>query len=164
MFISDIMHGHYLAVKTHGVAPVDVGQFPPAYQFTGDHLHNGTTNWAEDSYGNLYPILLSSSASGAFAWHDIFMLSHNMLTPLATPRYQVVPTRTHWNTFRSEQKNVKLVFNARAGMPLEIPTGYSSVEILNIQGQRLWSHTGAASDLRIPDGLGNGILQVRYLP
>ncbi len=164
MFISDIRHGHYLAVKDPGGAPVDVGQFPASYAFTGDHDHNGTTTWSEDSYGNLYPILLSSSASGAFAWHDIFMLSHNMLTPLATPRDQVLPTQTQWNAFRSEHKNVKLVVNAKAGMPLEMPKGYSRVEIFNIDGKKVWSHVGEASDLRVPQGLGNGILEVRFLP
>ncbi len=166
MFISDINHNHFLAVKTDGATPIDVGQFPAAYKYVsgGDRLHDGITTWSEDSYGNLYPILMSSSSSGAFDWHDIFMLSHNMLTPLTTPRDQVLPTQTHWNAFRAEHKNVKLVVNAKAGMPLEIPKGYSRVEIFNIDGKQVWSHVGEASDLRVPQGLGNGILEVRFLP
>jgi len=164
MFISDIdgAGNHFRAVKTDRVAPVDVGQFPPAYIFTGDHTHNGVTTWSEDSYGNLYPILLSSSSSGAFQWHDIFMLYHAQLSPLTTPRTQVVPILSQW-TERNRLGKI-LSASAMAGGSLVIPAGYSGIEIYNLMGRKLWSvQAKELTGVNIPNDLEKGILRVRYL-
>ncbi len=162
MFISDITHHHYLAVKSERVAPVDVGQFP-AYTFTGDLQHNGITTWSEDSYGNLYPILLSSSANGAFQWHDIFILYHAQLTPLAVPRSQVTPILAQWT--ERNQKGRILSAGAMAGSRLELPQGYSGVEVYDLMGRKLWVYRGKEAALvTIPADLEKGILRLRFLP
>lgn len=164
MFISDINGGghHFYAAKTHRVAPVNVGRFPAPYVFVGDVQHNGITTWSEDSYGNLYPILLSSTSSGAEQWHDIFMLDHPQLTPLTVPRTQVTPTPVHWAE-RNRQGRI-LSASAMAGGSLVIPEGYSGVEVYNIMGRKLWSFQAKAlANVNIPDNLEKGILRVRYL-
>lgn len=170
MLISDIAGvtggtgNNFFAVKTDRVAPVKVGNFPPGYTFSGDHTHNGITTWAEDSYGNLYPILLSSSSTGAFQWHDIFMLSHAQLTPLATPRAQVVPTPTSISNYTAHRApGIGLMANAMAGSMLVIPKGYSGVELYNLMGSKIWSYSGNETNLRVPATLGSGILQVRFV-
>ena len=171
MIISDIngavggVRNNFFAAKMERVAPVRVGNFPQTIPFTGDQNHNGITTWAEDSYGNLYPIVLSSSSSGAFQWHDIFMLSHAQLTPLATPRAQVVPTPSAiWGAFHSADKSRRLLTGFMAGSLMEIPQGYAGVELFNLKGRKVWAYRGGETQVRIPVTLEKGILQARFVP
>ncbi|HAP00025.1 MAG TPA: hypothetical protein DCQ83_08285 [Fibrobacteres bacterium] len=168
MIISDIngavngVRNRFFAAKVDRVAPVFVGNFPTSYAFSGDQNHNGITTWSEDSYGNLYPIVLSSSSSGAFQWHDIFMLTHAQLTPLATPRSQVVPVPTGiWQTGRSVKQG-KLMVSAMPGSMVNIPQGYSGVTLYNLQGREVWSYRGNESSVQVPSDLEKGILQAKF--
>ncbi len=69
-----------------------VGEVPKEMAFNGDRAHNGITSFGEDSYGNMYVTMLSSSSTGAFAWHDIYRMSHPQMKPLEMARDQVFPS------------------------------------------------------------------------
>lgn len=170
-FVTDVARNYFVAVK-EGVAQADsVGSLPSKLRFTGDVNHNGITSFAEDSYGNLYATMLASSASGAFAWHDIYRLSSPQLKPLSVPRGQVVPTRASGPSAARPYPafHRRLVANGKK-VTLEIPMGFSRAEVYDMEG-RLLGRTqveprGADRRVALP-GIpesSRGLLGVRFLP
>ncbi len=161
---------NFWAVKQERISPTWVGSFATDYTFSQvGGQHDGIHTWAEDSYGNLYPLSINSSASGASDWHDIWVVksASGGMNPLSTPRAQVTPlpgTTTLWDREYINVRHNGLMVNAMSGSLLTLPQGFSKVELYNLIGKRVWSGKTSESRLRLPEGLGNGILQVRFLP
>lgn len=171
-FVSDVASNYFIAVKEGAAAVEKVGGVPSDWEFIGDKQHNGITSFSEDSYGNMYITMLSSSSTGAFAWHDIYMLSHPQMKPLAQARSQVFPTAVSENLIKATRAGRfhSLIVNA-AGSPawIKLPAGFTRAEVYNLGGKRVWSgslasHNGDGESLALPAGIETGTLGVRFLP
>lgn len=173
-FVTDVANGYFLAVKEGVAAPEKVGGLPGDWVYAGDRTHDGITSFSEDSYGNMYVTLLSSSSSGAFDWHDIHMLSHPQMKPLAFPRDQVFPTSVSENLGKAARAGRFHAFIVNpAGQPtrIRLPEGFSRVEVYNLSGRRVWTGkvdpqngiSGNGASLALPPGIETGALGVRFL-
>jgi hypothetical protein len=107
----------------------------------------------------MYVIQVSSTASGAFAWHDILRISHSQLTPLIVPRSQVFPTAISERRAQARPR----YFSAAAGARLKIPDGHAGVELYNLLGKKVWTYRGKQQWVEVPADLETGILQARFL-
>lgn len=171
-FVTDVATNVFIAVKEGVAAPVKVGGVPSTMVFTGDRYHNGITSFAEDSYGNQYVGMLSSSANGAFQWHDIYRLSHPQLTPLEVPRGQVVPEPGtvdlspgpfRWR--RTGENGLATLLFLTGRTRVALPAGRSRVELFGLDGTLLWSGRGVpGTSLAVPDGLGSRAVRARFQP
>ncbi len=171
-FVTDVASNYFIAVKEGVATPEKVGGAPSDWVFTGDVTHDGITSFSEDSYGNMYVTLLSSSANGAFDWHDIYMMSHPQMKPLTVPRGQVFPTSISESLSKATQAGRfhGLIVNA-TGSPVwvKLPEGFTRAEVYNLAGKRVWSgkadsHGGNGASLALPSGIETGTLGVRFLP
>lgn len=169
-FVTDVARNYFVAVKEGVAKATRVGGLPSSLRFTGDVNHNGITSFAEDSYGNLYVTMLASSSSGAFAWHDIYRISHDKMKPLAVPRNQVVPTRASGPAAERPYPRFHRTLILGAAQTLDIPMGFTRAEFFSLEGRKL----GAAG---LMSGQGSRrvalpaitersseIIGVRYLP
>ena len=172
-FVTDVASNYFLAVKEGVATPEKVGGVPSTWEFIGDKQHNGITAFSEDSYGNMYIVMLSSSSTGAFAWHDIYRISHTEMKPLATPRNQVNPVST-MPEFAKTPRNLRfhtLIANTAGGAWVKLPYGHSRVEIFNVSGKLLWTGKALSAEnsteglsIKLPAGIDMGTLGVRFLP
>lgn len=171
-FVTDVASDYFIAVKEGIAAPEKVGGIPGDWVFTGDRTHDGITSFSEDSYGNMYVTLLSSSSGGAFDWHDIYMLSHPQMKPLAVPRGQVFPTSVSGSLAKATLAGRfhSLVVSA-GGHPvwIRLPEGFTRAEVYNLGGKRVWSgkadlRIGRDAGLALPSKIETGTLGVRFLP
>ncbi len=169
-FVTDVASNYFIAVKEGVAGAQKVGGVPGGMVFSGDRQHNGITSFAEDAYGNMYVTMLSSSTTGAFAWHDIYRMSHPQLRPLTVPRDQVVPTaigETRFITGRHPSFD-KFVWKGAGPIWIAVPEGFSRVELYNLGGKRIWTgkaeSKGLKASLPIPADLEMGILGTRFLP
>jgi hypothetical protein len=156
-FVTDIARNYFLAIKEGVTAVRNVGGAPVGGG--QDPTHNGIASFSEDSYGNMYVIQVSSTASGAFAWHDILRISHSQLTPLIVPRSQVFPTAISERRAQARPR----YFSAAAGARLKIPDGHAGVELYNLLGKKVWTYRGKQQWVEVPADLETGILQARFL-
>jgi hypothetical protein len=176
-FVTDVAANYFVAVKEGVPGAVKVGGVPATLAFEGDRQHNGITSFAEDAYGNLYVTMLSSSSNGAFAWHDIYRLSHPQLKPLSEPRSQVVPTRLAdpgdpvGRGASHGRSRFDALIAGPAGGRIRIPEGYSVVEVFSLEGRKLWTGRAprptekkAGMEIDLPKGLKSGALGLRFLP
>ncbi|MDB5106630.1 MAG: Glucose/sorbosone dehydrogenase [Fibrobacteres bacterium] len=176
-FVTDVASNYFIAVKEGVALPVKVGGVPNSLVFDGDKQHNGITSFSEDAFGNMYITMLSSSSNGAFAWHDIYRMSHPQMKPLPAARESVFPTRipiARNGAARPALFNGLIVnANQAGGTLVRIPQGYSGVEVYSLGGKLLWTatsgKTGSAATLegsavRLPAGLEKGALGTRFLP
>jgi hypothetical protein len=166
-FVTDVANNYFVAVKEGAGAPQNVGGVPKTMEFIGDKQHNGITSFGEDSYGNLYVTMLSSSSVGAFAWHDMYMMSHPQLKPLAKPRNQVHPADPTVGLRHAGMPNgfQRFVIPAKGTNWIKLPFGNTGAELYALDGKMLWSGRGAAGErLLLPAGLEAGALHARYLP
>jgi hypothetical protein len=165
-FVTDVASNYFIAVKEGVPGAQKVGGVPASMEFIGDKMHNGITSFSEDSYGNMYVTLLSSSSTGAFAWHDIYRISHPQMKPLETPRNGVHPVavRAASRSAAVPSGMVSLLSQGHTGW-LRLPSGKSSVELYDLGGRLIWSGRAAqGSSLALPKTLGAGAVWVRYLP
>ncbi len=165
-FITDVQRNQFWALK-EGSAPQLVGQSPTSITSNNDG-HNGIVNIAEDSYGNLYASIVDWHFNGTIGtttnplpggeqmYHEIYRLSHPQLTPNPTPIASRGPG------LPGIPASGRLLVNAKAGSWIEIPKGYSGLEIYSLRGRRVWSYRGETG-ARIPAGLEKGVLQLRFL-
>lgn len=176
-FVTDVASGYFIAVKEGIAAPEKVGGLPGDWVYSGDRTHDGITSFAEDSYGNMYVTLLSSSSSGAFDWHDIYMMSHPQMKPLAAPRGQVFPTPISGDLAgASHAGRFHALIAGATDTPLRIrlPPGFTRAEVYTLGGERIWSGKaqsptsdgvgGSGANLALPPGIGTATLGVRFLP
>lgn len=166
-FVTDVALNYFVAIKEGATGAKQVGEVPESMVFSGDRAHNGITSFAEDSYGNLYATMLSSSAGGAFAWHDIFRLSHSQLKPLSAPRDQVFPTAVQGDRAgRMRAQGFRpLVLTGAGSAWIRIPSGFSRLELYGADGKLIWSAAGVSgSSLNPPSSLPVGTAWSRFLP
>jgi hypothetical protein len=171
-FVTDVASDYFIAVKEGVATPEKVGGVPADWVFTGDRTHNGITSFSEDSFGNMYVTLLSSSSSGAFDWHDIYMLSHPQLMPLPVPRGQVFPTSVSDNLAKAAQAGRfhSLIVSAAGDLVrIRMPKGFTRAEVYNLRGKKVWSgkadsRIGDGADLALPSETETGTLGIRFLP
>lgn len=174
-FVTDVQRMYFIAVK-EGIAEADsVGGAPDNFRLNESQPHhNGITSFGEDSYGNLYVTLLSSSRSGAYEWHDLYRLSHPALTPLSSPRTQVVPT-TRAGLIPGDGKSFRqlpyLKLNGSAHSSIPVPEGFTRVEVHALDGTLLWKGslgdrhvTQVHRSIDLPHGLRQGLMAVRFWP
>jgi hypothetical protein len=175
-FVTDVAANYFLAVK-EGVATVEkVGGVPKDMVFEGDKQHNGITSFSEDAYGNLYATMLSSSGSGAFAWHDIYRLSHPQMKPLTVPRSQVLVSTFGDKGYQANRQARfhNLLVNAAGTTWVNIPKGFTRAEVYDLGGSLLWTGSDSqmkrvgseanGTSIKIPAGLKSGTLGVRFVP
>jgi hypothetical protein len=156
-FVTDVAANYFLAVKEGVAAVQNVGGVPKDMIFDGDRAHNGTTSFGEDAYGNLYVTMLSSSSNGAFAWHDMYRLSHPQLKPLAEPRYQVHPTGIRLAGARDYPNLRRFVTDGKGMKWIRLPQGKTRATLYNLEGRRIWSGSGAeGASLKLPDAMEAG--------
>lgn len=161
-FVTDVARNYFVAIKEGEAGAKRVGEVPSSMVFEGDKAHNGITAFGEDSYGNLYTVMLSSSAGGAFAWHDIFRMSHAQLKPLAQPRDQVFPTFTRRERIAARGFKPMVV---AGGTRIRLPQGMTRAEIHSLDGRLVWSGRGEAGEtMQLPAGLPAGTVWSRFLP
>ena len=168
-FITDVWTNTYMVLKEGMTAPQVVGQAPTSIVSNTDG-HDGTVQIGEDSYGNLYDVMVdwhypgsiggtaNALPSGEKMFHEIYRLSQAQLTPRGTP----APVMGS-HDIRKNQSGM-LLANAISGGSLNVPAGFTGVEIHDLRGKMIWSHRGTESSVRVPVGLESGILQVRFLP
>jgi hypothetical protein len=126
-------------------------------------------NIAEDSYGNLYASMVSWHFNGSIGgttnplpqgekmFHEIHRLSHPQLFPATTA------IASRGSGLPALPASSRLLLNAGPGSWVAVPGGFSGFEIRNLQGRRIWSYRGE-NGARLPEGMGKGILQMRFLP
>ncbi|MEO7959118.1 MAG: PQQ-dependent sugar dehydrogenase [Fibrobacteria bacterium] len=167
-FVTDVRRHYFVAIKEGVPDAKEVGGLPASLKFSGDLNHNGITSFSEDSYGNMYPILLSSGPSGAFAWHDIFRMSHPQMKGLPAPRDGgVFPTaiqKTHADRLRSEGFR-PLAFIGAGPAWVRMPKDATRLELWSVEGRILWSATARFGEaVTLPGNLTAGPLWARFLP
>lgn len=169
-FVTDVANNYFIAAKEGVAQVVKVGGVPSTMEFIGDKQHNGITSFGEDSYGNMYITMLSSSSTGAFAWHDMYRIKHDQMKPLETPRGGVHPTTysTRIRAFAGGAEMGKLVgFVARGKGKdwIRMPAGHRVAELYDLGGKLTWTGRGAAgSALHLPASTSAGAVWVRFLP
>jgi len=168
-FVTDVWTNNFFVLKEGMTAPQLVGQAPTSLYSNNDG-HDGIVQIAEDGYGNLYVVGVdwhyagsiggTSNAlpSGEKMFHEIYRLSQAQLTPRTTPISQ-------WNIARSTPDfGGALIFNAAGSSFIEIPKGYSAVELYDLSGKKVWSKKAAtAGRLQIPSGIATGVLRARFI-
>ncbi|GEM_PF-4892272 len=167
-FVTDVASNYFLAVKEGVALPQNVGGVPKSMVFDGDKMHNGITSFGEDSYGNMYVTLLSSSGQGAFAWHDMYRISHPQMKPLTVPRNQVHPVGVRVPGRSDYGSLTRFVPDVRGANWIRLPQGKTRAELYGLNGKLLWSGSGAdGASLKLPADLQPGakaILMARFLP
>lgn len=171
-FITDVGTNVFVAAKEGVAAPVKVGGVPAGMSFSGDRLHNGITSFAEDSYGNQYVTMLSSSTNGAFQWHDIYRITHPQLTPLEVPRRQVVPEPGtvdvlpgSFNWRKSRQGGLITMLSLGGRKSVHLPAGHSTLHLHGLDGALLWSGRGVpGTSVALPESMGARTVWARFLP
>lgn len=162
-FVTDVASNYFLAVKEGIATPEKVGGIPGSMEFIGDKMHNGITSFGEDAYGNMYVTLLSSSSNGAFAWHDIYRISHPQMKPLSQPRDQVYPVAVRGAA--RDGNVISFVAGGHGEDWIRLPENRTRVEIHALDGRLVWTGRGSRGEtLRLPAGLRSGATWVRFLP
>jgi hypothetical protein len=149
-FITDIRYNYFLAVKEGMPLPVLVGGLPSNIRVNVPLPHDGIVSFSEDFFGNLYVVLVSSSTQGPKNWHDIYRMSHPQL--LATGQAPPVSL---------VKRPVKKVVGESL---LQIPPGYTGVEIFTAEGRRAWAYTGSLKEVRVPALPNAGVFFARFTP
>ncbi len=170
-FISDVQTDSFYVLKEGMTAPQLVGSAPASVNTAAENTdgHNGIVQIAEDSYGNLYSVEVDWHYAGSIGgttnplpsgerlYHEIYRLSHAQLTARTTPISQ-------WNISRSVTDKSGLIFNATGSGFIDIPKGFSAVELYDLRGKMVWSEkAAAASHLQIPSGIATGVLRARFV-
>jgi hypothetical protein len=166
-FVTDVAANYFLSVKEGVTLVQNVGGVPKTMEFVGDKQHNGITSFGEDSYGNMYITMLSSSSNGAFAWHDMYRISHPMMKPLAKPRDQVHPVSIGGSGRPWNADLQRIVSDARGANWIRLPQGKTAAEVYSLDGKRIWTGSGAdGSNLKLPSAFkaGQSMLTIRFLP
>ena len=170
-FVSDVANNYFIAAKEGVAQVVKVGGVPSTMEFSGDKQHNGITSFGEDAYGNLYITMLSSSSTGAFAWHDMYRIKHDQMKPLEKARPQVHPITPvsllrHGRTFSESNGNLTpFVAKAQGKDWIRLPQGRSSVELYDMGGKLIWTGRGeTGSNVHLPSALSAGAVWIRFLP
>jgi hypothetical protein len=163
-FVTDVARNYFVAIREDQPgAAKRVGGLPSTFVFEGDKNHNGITSFGEDSFGNMYVTMLSSSMSGAFAYHDIYRLSHPQLTPLKEPR-DVFPVSTHVER-RSARNIHPLIYHLNGANWVRLPKGFSRAELYTLEGKRFGSVNGTpGGNVQLPSGITASALWTRFLP
>ena len=150
---------------------INVGGVPSSMQFAqNDPDHDGITSFSEDSYGNMYVTLLSSSGSGAFDWHDIYKIKSSGMKPLAQPRTTSISV-VEKNAISLVDYSHSTLFVTSFNKPtfLKLPSCMKHVEIYGLDGKRIWSsrnqsETSNDGFISLPVLAQTGAVGVRYLP
>jgi hypothetical protein len=165
-FVTDVASNYFLAVKEGISGAQNVGGVPKAMEFSGDRMHNGITSFGEDSYGNMYITMLSSSSNGAFAWHDLYQIYHPQMKPLARPRDQVHPVAVRGAApYDGGVRGFAAVPRGTAW--IRLPEGKTRARLHGLDGRLLWAGSGAAgANLKLPPELKArpGALLATFLP
>lgn len=165
-FVTDVARNYFVAFREDqpGVAK-QVGAVPSSMSFTGDRMHNGITAFAEDSYGNLYTIMLSSSHNGAFAYHDIYRMAHPQMKPLPTPREPSTVVRNIRAEGLRSQGFRPLVLAGAGPAWVRMPKDARRLELWTADGRIHWSTEAPSGEaVALPGNLPAGPLWTRFLP
>ncbi len=174
-FVTDVAANYFIAVKEGTAAATMVGGWQAGLEeFSGDKSHNGITSFAEDSYGNMYVTALSSSGSGAYAYHDIYRMKSPSMKALDTPRGQVHPVALHApeGELRYQERGGRVsgdlfgfIANGQGKDWIRLPQGRNAAAFYGMDGKLIWTGRGqAGSSLSLPPTVGAGTLWVRFLP
>jgi hypothetical protein len=88
-------------------------------------------------------------------FHELYRLSHAQLTPRTTA---VSP---HARSAGKRQARIGLITGA--GGLVFVPEGFSGLTLHDLRGRAVWAHRGAGN-VRIPDGISQGVLHARFTP
>ena len=165
--VTDVQRGVFWALKEGGT-PQMVGQAPGSLGI-GKNAHNGIVNFAEDSRSNLYALLVSWHFPGSIGgtanplpegermFHEIYRLSHAGLRPGPATRAFRGPG------LPARPPADRLIANLGAAPRIDLPAGYSSLELRDLRGRRIPLRREAGGAV-MPPGPETGIMHARFLP